>query len=235
MAVAAVAGDVGMDVVAEVAAEVVVAVDGEEAMAAITRTITTTTLAIQTMTAMSMKRTPTTEPMVQAANQQKPLPQIQVQSLIVPMGQPPIFEAARTGLVSEIEASNQSQTTTTTTTTIKNIIANNNNNQKYQLKIDKQRWIIPIKSHENSLMVDIFARLATETCFCFVQVQACNRNVFPFPYSYPMSISLIGHTLSCMRDKRSRFRNKVGYLNGEEQKECTTTQHFFTTNLDTIN
>jgi hypothetical protein len=40
------------------------------------------------------------------------------------MGQPPIFKAARMGLVSEIEASNQSQTTTTT---IKNIIANNNN------------------------------------------------------------------------------------------------------------
>ncbi len=64
MAAAAVAGDVGMEVVAEVAVEVVVAVDGEEAMAAITRTITTTMLAIQTMTAMSTKRTPTTEPMV---------------------------------------------------------------------------------------------------------------------------------------------------------------------------
>ncbi len=111
-------------------------------------------------------------------------------------------------------------------------MANNNNNQKYQLKIDKQRWIIPVKFHENSLMVDTFARLATETCFHFVQVQACNGNVF---YSYLMSILLIGHTLLRMRDKRSWFRNKVGYLNGEEKRECTTTQHFFTTNLDTIN
>ncbi len=111
-----------MKVVAEVAVEFVVAVDAVDAMAAITRTITTTTLAIQTMTAMSTKQIPTTEPMVRAANLQKPLPQIQVQSLIVPMGQPPIFEAARMGLVSEIEASNQTQTTT-----IENIIANNNN------------------------------------------------------------------------------------------------------------
>ncbi len=173
--------------------------------------------------------------MVQAANLQKPLPQIQVQSLIVTMGQPPIFKATRMGLALEIEASNQSQTTSTTTTTIKNIIANNNNNQKHQLKIDKQRWIIPVKSHENSLMVAIFARLATKTCFHFVQVQACNGKVFPFPYSYLMSISLIGHTILRMRDKCSRFRNKVGYLNDEEQRECTTTQHFFTTNSDTIN
>ncbi len=129
VAVAGVVGDLGMEVVAEVAVEVVVAMDAAEAVAAITRTITTTMLAIQTMTPMSMKRKPTTEPMVQAANLQKPLPQIQVQSLIVPMGQPPIFKAARTGLVLEIEASNPSQTTTTTTTTtIKNIFANNNNN-----------------------------------------------------------------------------------------------------------
>ncbi len=206
---AAVAGDVSMEVVAEVAVEVMVAVFAVEAVVAITRTITTTTLAIQTMTTMSTKRTPTIEPMVRAANLQKPLPQIGVQSLIVPMGQPPIFKVARTGLVSEIEASNQSQTTT-----IKNIIANNNNIQK--LKIDKQRWIIPVKSHENSLMVDVFARLAIETCFCVVQVQACNGNVFQFPYLYPMSILLFGHTLLCMRDKRSWFRNKVGYLNGEE-------------------
>jgi hypothetical protein len=135
VAVAAVAGDLSMEVVTKVAVEVVVAVEVAEAMAAITRTITTTTLAIQTMTAMSTKSTPTTEPMVRAANLQKPLPQLRVQSLIVPMGQPPIVEAARMGLVSEIGASNQSQTTT-----IKNIIANNNNIQK--LKIDKQRWII---------------------------------------------------------------------------------------------
>ncbi len=73
---AAVTGDMGMDVVAKVAMEVVVAVDVAEAVAAITRTITTTTLAIQTMTAMSMKQTPTTEPMVQAANLQKSLPRI---------------------------------------------------------------------------------------------------------------------------------------------------------------
>jgi hypothetical protein len=84
VAVATVAGDVRMEVVAEVAVEVVVAMDAAEAVAAITRTITTTALAIQTMTAMSMKQTPTTEPMVRAANLQKPLPQIQVQSLIVP-------------------------------------------------------------------------------------------------------------------------------------------------------
>jgi hypothetical protein len=129
VAMAAVTGDVSMEVVAKVAVEVVVAMDAAEAMAAITRTITTTMLAIQTMTTMSTKQTPTTEPMVRAANLQKPLPQIRVQSLIVPRGQPPIFEVARTGLVLEIEASNQSQTTTTTTTTttIKNIIANNNN------------------------------------------------------------------------------------------------------------
>jgi hypothetical protein len=71
---AAVTGDVGMEVVAEVAAEVVVVVNAAEAMAAITRTITTETLAIQTMTPMLTKQTPTTEPMVQTANRLKPLP-----------------------------------------------------------------------------------------------------------------------------------------------------------------
>jgi hypothetical protein len=55
VAVAAVMGDVGMEVVAKVAVEVMVAVDVAEAVAAIDRTITTTMLAIQTMTAMSMK------------------------------------------------------------------------------------------------------------------------------------------------------------------------------------
>ncbi len=55
MAVAAVAGDVGMEVEAKVATEVVMAVDTVEAVGAITRRITTETLAIQTMTAMSTK------------------------------------------------------------------------------------------------------------------------------------------------------------------------------------
>jgi hypothetical protein len=76
VAVAAVAGDMGMEVMAEVAADVMMAVDAAEAMAEITRTITTEMLAIQTMTAMSTKRTPTTEPMVRTANRLKPLPQI---------------------------------------------------------------------------------------------------------------------------------------------------------------
>jgi hypothetical protein len=64
VAVAAVAGDVSMEVMAEVAVEVVVAMDMADAMVAITRTITTIMLAIQTMTAMSKKRTPTIESMV---------------------------------------------------------------------------------------------------------------------------------------------------------------------------
>jgi hypothetical protein len=76
VAVAVVMGDMGIEVVAEVVMEVVVAMDAAEAVAAITRTITTTMLAIQSMTTMSMKQTPTIEPMVRAANLQKPLPQI---------------------------------------------------------------------------------------------------------------------------------------------------------------
>ncbi len=78
---------------------------------------------------MSTKRTPRTEPMVQAANLQKPLPQIQVQSLIVPMGQPLIFKAARTRLGNRGEQS------------IKNNNDNNNNNQKYNSQQQQQSKI----------------------------------------------------------------------------------------------